>query len=158
MLHGRWAFQCRRQLDADPELCDVPVIASRRELMVVGDSIDNTKHAERMLQGLLERNPRNRMAFEYLMAHYLLTRQPAKLAANLSRFDELGYPRVPRHCQEAVLIHLQTSGSSEIDLVQWKISSETWRRNGQFVRALRRFSMDNAAEAYASLHGEFGNN
>ncbi len=77
MLHGRWAFQCRRQLDADPELCDVPVIASRRELMVVGDSIDNTKHAERMLQGLLERNPRNRMAFEYLMAHYLLTRQPA---------------------------------------------------------------------------------
>ncbi|HUT89032.1 MAG TPA: DUF6057 family protein, partial [Thermoguttaceae bacterium] len=71
LLHARWARDCRRQLDADPTLSGVPAVASRRELMVTRDSIDDLVDLETMLLGLLERNPRNRMALEYLMAHYL---------------------------------------------------------------------------------------
>ena len=60
----------------------MPVVASRRELMV--SVIPSASWIlETMLERLLERNPRNRMAFEYLMAHYLLTRQIDKMVANL---------------------------------------------------------------------------
>ncbi len=156
MLHGQWADQCRRQLDADAELSDVSAVASCHELMVVHDSVNDAKDEERLLTGLLERTPRNRMAFEYLMAHYLMTRQLGKLAANLHRFDDFDYPRLPRHCEEALAIHQATAGSQGTDLGKRTISSDTWRRRGEFVQALQRFSMDNAAEAYAALHEDFG--
>jgi hypothetical protein len=156
LLHGRWARRCRRQLDADPTLSGVPGVASRRERMVVRDSISDVENLESMLQGLLERNPRNRMAFEYLMAHYLLTRQLDKLASNLHRFDDFGAPRLPRHCEEAMVLYLVKTGSREVGLGQRAIGSPPWRRYGEFVRALQQFSPDDASEAFTALHGDFG--
>jgi len=154
LLHNGWARRVRRQLDVDPMLSDVPVVASRRELMVVRDSFGNVTHLEMMLQGLLERNPRNRMAFEYLMAHYLLTRQLDKLAANLHRFDDFRYERLPRHCEEALMIYLATGGSQNVDLRQREISPETQRRFGEFVRIERQFRGD-ASAAFTALYPDF---
>ena len=155
LLHGRWARDCRRQLDADPTLSGVPVVASRRELMVTRDSLDDVADLETMLLGLLERNPRNRMAAEYLIAHYLLTRQLDKLAVNLHRLDELDLPRLPRHCEEALVIHLATTRSQGRDLGGRGISPETWRRFDEFVRTERRFREDVSA-AFAALYPDFG--
>jgi hypothetical protein len=155
LLHGSWARRLSRQLDADPILSGVPEVASRRELMVIYDSVDETACLETMLQGLLERNRRNRMALEYLMAHYLLTRQLDKLVANLYRFDDFDYPRLPRHCQEALILHLATTGSQDVDFWRPKISPQTRRRFGEFVRIERQFRQDVSA-AFAALHPDFG--
>ena len=155
MLHGQWARRLRRQLDADPTLSGVTVVTSRRELMVVRDSIDDVERLETMLEGLLERNPRNRMAFEYLMAHYLLTRQLEKLAANLHRFDDFDYPRLPRHCEEALVIYLASAGSRDLDLGGREIDEEMLRRFDEFLRTGGQFQ-DNASAAFAALHGNFG--
>ncbi len=125
LLHSKWAHRRRRQLDNDPGLASVSAVASRRELMVVRDSVDDIKSLESMLQGLLERNPRNRMAFEYQMAHYLLTQQLDKLIANLHRFDDFDGNRLPRHCQEALVVHWTAIGSQESDIGERMISSKT---------------------------------
>ena len=154
--HRSWARRLRRQLDRDPALSDVPDIASRRDLMVTRDSFDEADDLESMLLGLLERNPRNRMAFEYLMAHYLLTRQLDKLVANLRRLDDFDYPCMPRHYEEALIMHLQEPGSQEADFGKWKVRQETWQRHAAFMQALQRFSRNNPAEAGEALHGEFG--
>lgn len=69
-----WANDCLRQLDADPTLAGVPAVASRRAMMVERDYTGKFD-TETMLGQLLDRNPRNRMAFEYLMAYYLLSRR-----------------------------------------------------------------------------------
>ncbi len=157
LLHSEWADCCRRDLEIDAELSDVPAVASRRELMVVLDSVNDAKDEERLLTGLLERTPGNRMAFEYLMAHYLLTRQADKLAANLHRFDDFDYPHLPRHYEEALLIHMVATESQEIDLGERTIRSEAWQRRVEFAQALQRFSNDNPAEAYTALYQKFGN-
>ncbi len=158
MLHGRWADACRRGLDADPTLSGVPVVAARRELMLVCDSVDDTAHLETMLLQLLERNRRNRMAFEYLMAHYLLTRQLDKLAANVGRFDDFDdfdYPGFPRHCEEALLIHLASRGSQDFDFGTRRISLDTQRRLREFLTTEGRLREDPAA-AFAALYPDFG--
>ncbi len=41
LLHNKWAHRCNRQLDIDPLLSSEPSVASRRELMVVQDSVDD---------------------------------------------------------------------------------------------------------------------
>ncbi|NLX97412.1 MAG: hypothetical protein GXY83_14680 [Rhodopirellula sp.] len=96
------------------------------------------------------------MAFEYLMAHYLLTRQLDKLVANLQRLDDFGYPSMPRHYEEALIMHLRGTRSQETDSSKQKVRQEAWQRHAAFMHALQRFSKDNASEAYEALHGEFG--
>jgi hypothetical protein len=156
LLHRSWARRLSRRLDGDPALSDVPEIASRRDLMVKRDSINDLRNLESMLLDLLERNPRNRMAFEYLMAHYLLTRQLDKLVRNLRRLDDFDYRSMPTHYEEALIMHVESAGSQEIDYGKWRVRPEAWQRHAAFMQALQRFSRDNAAGAYRALHGEFG--
>jgi hypothetical protein len=194
--HRRGAHDFLRQLDADPTLADVPAIASRRGLMVVRD-VAGEMSLEMMLVQLLERNPRNRMAFEYLMAHYLLTKRLDRLVANLHRFDDFDgdvQPRsaaatevgrallpvagnrtgksarptliahdatktqvrfLPRHCEEALVIFLEGTGSPASNLDGRTIRPETWQRNRAFVQSLGRFP-GNLPAAFTALHHDFG--
>lgn len=155
LLQGQWARDCRRQLDLDPLLANVPVVASRRELMVTRDSINDVEHLESMLQELLARNPRNRMAFEYLMAHYLLTRQPGKIAAHLRRLDGFDYPRLPRYLEEGLVIHFEATRSPYPDLGKHQINPETRRRAEEFLRCLDQYA-DDASAAFAALYRDYG--
>ena len=154
LLHRQWACRVRRQLDTDPTLSAVPTVASRRELMPVEDVASNLD-LETVLEQLLRRNARNQMAFEYLMAHYLLTRQLDKLVANLHRFDDFDYPRFPRHYEEALVIYLDATGLQDLDLGRRKISPETWRRYNEFVQDLGRFRWNDPA-AFTALQRDFG--
>ena len=154
LLHSRWARNLLRQLDADPTLSTEPVVASRREVMVVHDS-DDELDVETMFEQLLERNRSNRMAFEYLMAHYLLTRQLDKMVADLSRFDDFGVSGLPQHCEEAMAIYLEGPDRQDPDLGRYTIRPETQQRYRQFVERLNQFG-GNAPAAFVALHREFG--
>jgi len=155
-LHGSWARRLSRQLDGDPTLSDAPEVASRRDLMVTRDSVNDVGDLEVMLLALLERNPRNRMAFEYLMAHYLTSRQLDKLVANLRRLDDFDYPRMPTHYEEALIMYLDTGGSRETVPAKNTVRPETWRRHAAFQEAFQAFSRDQPKEAYGALYDEFG--
>jgi len=104
VIHGPWAEDCLRRLDADPSLSDDEGVCRLRNFMPLRDVIAAATIDEDVLTALLERNAKNRMAFEYLMAQYLLNRQPDKLAAHLWRLDDLDYPTVPPIYAEAFLL------------------------------------------------------
>ena len=65
---------------------------------------------EASLLGLLEKNPDNKMAFEFLMADDLCVARPDKVVENLQHLHRFGYRRIPRHFQEAILLHAIGSG------------------------------------------------
>lgn len=158
LLHRRWARGVRARLDADPTLSDDPQVASRRQLMVVRDSVNDILHLETMLLGLLERNPKNRMAFEYLMAHYLLTRQLDKMVVDLDRlenFDTFDRLHLPRYCEEALLLQLATTKNRDFDLGPREIRPEASQRFRDFVQTEARYRPDVAA-AFAALQPKFG--
>ena len=102
----------------------------------------------------LERNRRNRMAFEYLMAHYLLTRRLDGLAANMYRLADLGYTRVPRHYEEALLLHASQQPGG-IDLRRMRISPSTISRFRGFMTVLRANRASRAA-AWNALRHDYG--
>ncbi len=154
LMNRGWARRCRRQLDADPTLAAVPEVALCRQRMVRDDSVNDVEDLERMLQGLLERNPRNRMAVEYLLAHYLLTRQLDKLAANLDRLDAFGDGRLPRHCEEGLLVHMAQSGSRSLGAWEGRISRATCQRFDRFMSVKGQFQYP--AAAYTALRDDFG--
>lgn len=144
LLHARQARRLLDKLRADPGLAGEPRLDRIRGLMPTADPPAfeiRRPGAEQLLGRLLAGNRRNRMAFEYLTAYYLLTNRLAPLAAHLPRLDDLGYRRLPRHVAEAVVLHAYNVGGPTAPPAR-PVRPEVRRRFDEFVRARRRFRDD----------------
>jgi len=117
--------------------------------------VTGTEPVDETLTALLKHNPRNKMAFEYLMACYLLTGQVDKIVANMGRLRDLGYQRIPTLYQEAILIHFGSQGQ-EMDLAVFNIGPETFRRYEAFVRLGNAMESQDRQAVFLRLIREFG--
>jgi len=139
LFGNEWANDYLRRLESDPNLSKDENIQRLRSLMLDAD-YDKTSYdyVEDMLTDLLEQNRQNRMAYEYLMASYLLARQLEKFAENLERLDDFGYSQIPRHYEEAIVIY-EVLARRKVDLKGRKVSSETMQRAVAFDNLFARF-------------------
>lgn len=110
---------------------------------------------EQMLTALLARNPRNKMAFEYLMASYLLTGQVDKIADNIERLNGLGYRNIPTIYEEALLIYF-SSKKQNIDASRFDISPQTIERFYKFGQIRSSMQPFNRQAVINRLILEFG--
>ncbi len=110
---------------------------------------------EKILLALLQKNRYNRMAFEYLMAWYLLTGQLDKLVQNLDRLDDFNYEGIPRHYEEAILIYEVLTGT-KVDLKDRQISQRTHQRSRGFSSISNRFRSSNEMTAMLATAPYFG--
>jgi hypothetical protein len=153
LLHRGWARRVLKQPASDPAFANTSLQA-HRDMAVQRDSPGAAGNVEELLSGLLERDPRNRMALEYLMAHYLLTRQTDKLFANRHRFHSLDYDRFPRHVEEALAYHVAVTGPEDLNCDSMPIRPETWQRFVEFVEREQQ-TVGNRSAAFAALHPDF---
>lgn len=155
-----WAQERERRLDRDATLADDPGISRLRAVKVATDFPGSHISTPVLLQQLLHSNPINRMAFEYLMAHYLLTLKPEGILKNLNRLDDFHIAGLPRHVEEALLeyrreILAQNRSAPEFNLFGRTIRPETVQRFDRFTRVLANYQGD-ASAARGSLARDFG--
>ncbi len=110
---------------------------------------------EDLLLDLLVGNPENRMAFEYLMAYYLITLQQEKAVGQFYRLKDLGFQRLPRHYAEAAMIALSKT-RGQIDLKGWTIDPAVVKQYQAFTARVKALRTDPGHTA-TTLAGEFGN-
>jgi len=130
LIYGRFARQLLLRLEKDSQLTDYEPVQSLRRVAVQTDHVGDYDLGN-FFAPLLQRNPHNKMAFEYMMAMYLLTGQVDKIALNISRMDEFEYNKMPRHYEEAMLVYAalrQQRFGEKINLQDLSISSETIQR------------------------------
>lgn len=108
-----------------------------------------------MLTGLLRQNPGNRMAFEYLMAFYLLAGELEKIMENIGRLADLGYREIPTLYEEAMLIYQGIHGRKP-DLGKFNIKPETIERYNRFVRRCNSIQTQDPQAVLQYLVPEFG--
>jgi len=142
-IWGRRARELLKRFDSDPYLSDDPEIKRVRAVMPTEDTA-GVLDAEELLLQLLARNPRNRMAFEYLMGHYLLEGRLDDFVANLSRLDDLDYEQIPRSYQEGLMVYIHHAGRAP-DLGGRSISGQTARGFEGFLGVMRRHAGDRVA-------------
>ncbi len=136
-FYERSARDMIQRLDEDPTLAGDPRIRQLRRSMVSVDSIF-PGNVERFLVALLQANPRNEMALEFLMAHYLCSRSHEKVAAWLSQLPQNGAPGLPRHLQEAIIVNsLATTG--QIPAADRRLDPEIVDRARRFRQILAAF-------------------
>ena len=131
IVHQAWATERLRRLSQDPSMRSDEEVAQIRSVMLTGGDLQ-ASNIEQMLVDLLATNPGNRMAFEYLMAHYLLTCNLDRIVANVGQLAGLGYQTVPDHLGEAVLIY-QAQTERSVDLNGVALSARTLQRNSKMA-------------------------
>ncbi len=105
LFHADWAKQYLDRLRTDPNLSDDRYIQHLRSLCLDKDYPIHSLLNERTLSWLLEKNSQNRMAFEYLMAWYMLNRYLGKFVQKIELLPDLGYAELPTHYEEAALVY-----------------------------------------------------
>ncbi|MBN1397256.1 MAG: hypothetical protein JXA06_04410 [Bacteroidetes bacterium] len=90
--------------DAPSELAQDNDVKYIRSYMLTKDFIHLNTVSSDVLELLLKRNPNNKMAFEYLIAYYLLTGNLNGIVNYFQAFGFLKYSQIPRYVQEALLV------------------------------------------------------
>ena len=117
--------------------------------------VTGAEAVDETLATLLKHNPRNKMAFEYLMACYLLTGRVDKIAENVPRLHDLGYQGIPTLYEEAILIYFGSRGQ-QLDLAKFPISEETLKRYEAFVQLVGAMNSPDGQAALNLLIRDFG--
>lgn len=104
---------------------------------------------------LLDNHPDNRMAFEYMMASFLLHKNLTGFASNIHRLSQLGYTRIPVHFEEAIIIY---SGVTKKNILPegYALSTTTRERFSKYAAILNEYRNDQFLAA-SVLSQEFGN-
>jgi hypothetical protein len=127
LIFGNRGREILQRLEQDPELANDKLIQHMRSVALDKDNVSFDFGAGEFFQQLIGKNPDNKLAFEYLMAIYLLAGQVDQIVANIGRLNYLGYERIPRCYEEAILIHIGL-GHTKINLHGWKLKPETISR------------------------------
>jgi hypothetical protein len=154
LFYADWANSYLNRLESDKNLSTDEQIQDLRSLRVEKDYALRRYSPEIFLRELLEKNSKNRMAFEYLMAWYMLNRQLDNFVQNLNRLDDFGYSEIPRLYEEAILVYHLTTRKN-IDLKGRQISSNTFQRAHLFTDIVSGFSKDNKKGAMLATAKDF---
>lgn len=143
-FHNDWADAYLARLDSDPNLSADSEIQSLRARSLTKDYMTLFYAKEPVLSALVEQNGGNRMAFEYLMAWYMLNKQLGKFVENVGRLGEFGYTEIPPLYQEAIVIYAYGT-KKPVPLAGFTISPEAQRRIEHFSSVFNRYNRNRDA-------------
>lgn len=88
------------------------------------------------LKKLLAASSMNHMAYEYLMASYLLEKKNRELIQMLTRIPNLEEQNLPRHLEEAMIM---IASDDELKWPKVRITQETYKRFQNFQQILKQY-------------------
>ena len=110
-----------------------------------------------ILNKLLEKNPDHRLAFEYLMAWYMLNKDMNNVKRCMDDyFQRFPYHGIPTHYEEALLVY-QNMNPTENITAQYPISQQTISRFNDYVQAYKQVRSTPDKQMMKNLHQQFGN-
>ena len=140
LVYGPWARRRFRELAGGRPAPEAELARGR---MTVKDEVGSLP-LDLMLLHLLNHDPSNRMAYDYLMAHYLLTKRLDGVAMHAPGLAQMGYDRVPAAVEDALVLHSMLTGRP-MAAGRLTVSAEAQRRAWSFQSALDRHGGDQQA-------------
>lgn len=154
LFYSDWAENYLKLLDSEPNLSSDKEIQRLRTLMPERDKGAIHFPVEEILTELLEKDRKNRMAFEYLMALYMLTNNLEKFVDNIGRLNDFNHPEIPRYYEEALLTYMYTH-KKRVKGLGYEISSQSQNRFNRFLLTADKYGTNEKA-AFAELAQKFG--
>jgi hypothetical protein len=121
LFYKNWASETLKCIDNDKIIDQHPEWAALKKYRITQDFLFSEQEKDQMLGLLFTQCSSNKMAFEYLMAYTLLTKDLVHFFQYFPLGKNLGYTAIPAHYQEA-LIFIWASKSANLNEVPWSIS------------------------------------
>ncbi len=147
-FYKEWADETMTYLYDEKRINAHPEWGWIRQARYTEDFLFSDSQVDMMLGIMYERNHRNRMAFEYLMAYVLLKGDLEHFMKYYPLGKDAGYTHIPRSYQEA-LVYVWTQSHSNFKGMPWSISQQVMQRMADFIRIFtsRSTNMDAVLEA-----------
>jgi hypothetical protein len=155
LFYRNWAISHEKFAGDSVAVQSDPVFGRKMSILPGKDFFVFLESPEGNLPRLVNQNPANREAFEYLMAWLLLSKDVEMLVGNISLMKEMGYTTIPRHIEEAILIYYNSQGSLP-DMGGLELSSETRLKFDQYFSAFMT-ERQNPATLEGKMKEQFGN-
>lgn len=146
LFFGEWAEQYLAKLESDPELRGDNEIQRLRSLIPKEEDGRFLTTPEMQLKAQIENGRKNKMAFEYLLALYMLRGETWNIVEVAGRMEEYDYEKIPVAFEEAILLNNKYN-KEKISLEKLKIRAETKRRFDEFMDVTIRYRTKNAAQS-----------
>jgi hypothetical protein len=121
----------------------------------VDDLVTDEKISTSKLDLLLRRNPKNKMAFEYMIAYHLLNANIKGIWDHLPDFKALNYTKIPRHVQEALILIATMTPNFDLNILKGWIDPITFDHFAAYRQILAKYKGDKNGARY-ELQSQFG--
>ena len=152
LFYRQWAKDCMSYLYNEEKINAHPVWGPKRTYSSRYDFYYNSKQIDIALRYLLISNPGNRIAFEYLMAYYLLQKNFDGFIGNIYLADELNYNGLPLIWQQASAYILTRLSQVPPQLEKYRISDDVVNSIKLYARLFSAEKQDTI-----KIKKEFGN-
>jgi hypothetical protein len=153
-FHSAWAGHYLQRMASDPSMTGDPEVARLRSLAVRQDTVAHPG-VESQLLLLMSANPSNRMAFEYLMTYYLLTKNLGGFARRLPHIRDFPGSEVSPLWQEALALWQRSQAETQAALTL-PGSAECQGRLDHVLQVIKACG-GNKAAAEGQLRNDYGN-
>jgi hypothetical protein len=156
IFYNKWARSYIEAISKNPDLSSLPQLAMMKDNMPDKDFVFYSKHSPLELSALLEKNPENVMAVQYLVAYQMLNVDLADFPVFINNLIALNCKTFPRYFEEALILFMIHSGVT--DQFKWgpfTISEETVNRFNEYDGVLKSFNHDIEA-AKDAIYKSFG--
>jgi hypothetical protein len=144
-FQGKTAEKLLRLNENPDQLAEDPDFNRIKSMMPVEDVPLTGNPSLLQLELLLKRNPKNKMAFDYMIAYHLLAGNVRAVVGNIFYFKALGYPQLPVHVQEALLIVASQTPNFDENIVYTMVERKTFERFVEFQKMLNENRWDLSA-------------
>jgi hypothetical protein len=155
LFFKNWSQAFRRKLRNPAAASDDETLKHGRSMLLKSDFVVPEVHGPSELDRLLTENPNNRMAFEYRIAHMLLTCRLGNLPRQFDQLMNFHYSHIPRHMEEALIGLWAFTGKRGIPPVLRFIRKETVQHFQEFGQVMAKYG-GNQRAAEPELRLKFG--
>jgi len=155
LFYRTWAKEYEKLIGDSVAIKSHPELGKKIKTLPGDDFFIFLESPQDNLPMLVNENPANKEAFEYLMSWLLLSKEVEMLVNNIKLMKNMGYNRIPRHIEEAVMIYYNSQGVFP-DLGGLSISSDTKLRFDQYFTSYMS-ARQTPATLKEKMQKQFGN-
>ena len=144
LFFAGWAEEYLERLESDVELRSDEKIQRLRTLIPKENEGRFLATPEMQLKAQIENGKKNKMAFEYLLALYMLRGELWNVVDLAGRMEEYDYEKIPVAFEEVILLN-NKHNKKQILLKRLKIRAETGQRFDEFMAVTVRYRTKAAA-------------
>jgi hypothetical protein len=134
--YRKQAREFEKLIENPDEIKIHPELGRKMKILPKGNFFVEASSPINNIRLLLNSDPYNKVALDYEMAWMLLSKDIETIYQKYMKMKDIGYSKIPRHIEEAVLVYMHSPGNNAIP-EKVLISNSTGSRYDQYVYAYK---------------------